>query len=54
VVTEPDSPFDPMDPYGHVGERIASSVLNLPIPEWQVDLVQVYADALGIRWPLAS
>jgi hypothetical protein len=54
VVTALDPPFDPMDPYGHVGERIATSVLNLPIPEWQVDLVQVYADAMGIRWPLAS
>jgi hypothetical protein len=54
VVNAGDPPFDPMDPYGHVGERIATSVLNLPIPEWQVDLVQVYADAMGIRWPLAS
>ncbi len=54
VVAAGDPPFDPMDPYGHVGERIATSVLNLPIPEWQVDLVQVYADAMGIRWPLAS
>jgi hypothetical protein len=54
VVTELDPPFDPFDPYGHVGERIPTSVHNLPIQEWQVDLVQVYADAMGIRWPLAS
>jgi CdiI N-terminal domain len=54
VVTELDPPFDPMDPYSHVGERIPTSVHDLPIPEWQVDLIQVYADAMGIRWPLAS
>ncbi len=54
VVTELDPPFDPADPYGHVGERIATSEYHLPFPEWRVDLVQVYADAMGIRWPLAS
>jgi hypothetical protein len=54
VVTESDPPFDPANPYDHVGERIPTSVHDLPIPEWRVDLVQVYADAMGIRWPLAS
>jgi CdiI N-terminal domain len=54
VVTELDPPFDPSDPYAHVGERIATSGLNLPISEWQVDLIHVYAHALGLRWPLAS
>ncbi len=54
VVTELDPPFDPTNPYGHVGERIPTSLHDLPIPEWRVDLVQVYADAMGIRWPLAS
>ena len=54
VVTELDPPFEPMDPYSHVGERIATSEHDLPFPEWRVDLVEVYAGAMGIRWPLAS
>jgi hypothetical protein len=46
-----DSPFDPNAPYPYLGERIATSKHALPIPEWRVDLVQVYAAAMGIRWP---
>jgi hypothetical protein len=38
--------------YPHLGERIASSQHALPIPEWRLDLVHVYAAAMGIRWPL--
>ena len=46
-----DPPFDPASPYEYLGERIATSKLGLPIPEWRVDLVPIYAAALGIRWP---
>jgi hypothetical protein len=47
-----DTPFNPNDPYQHLGERIATSKHALPIPEWRLDLVDIYAAALGIRWPL--
>ena len=47
-----DAPFDPESPYAHLGERIATSTHALPIPEWRLDLVHVYAAAMGIRWPL--
>lgn len=49
---ELDTPFDPHSPYGHLGQRIPASTHGLPIPEWRVDLVAVYAAAMGIRWPL--
>jgi hypothetical protein len=52
AVTELDEPFDPAAPYVHLGERIPASQQALPIPEWRIDLVHVYAAALGIRWPL--
>jgi hypothetical protein len=48
-----DTPFDPDAPYPHLGERIATSTHGLPIPEWRVDLLAVYAAAMGLRWPLA-
>jgi hypothetical protein len=46
-----DAPFDPTAPYAHLGERIPTSKHALPIPEWRVDLVHLYAAAMGIRWP---
>ncbi len=46
-----DPPFDPTTPYEYLGQRIATSRHALPIPEWRVDLIQVYAAAMGIRWP---
>ena len=49
---EVDTPFNPQDPYEHLGQRIASSRYELPIPEWRVDLIDIYAAAMGIRWPL--
>jgi hypothetical protein len=52
VAAELDSPFDPAEPYAHVGEWIAASEHALPISEWRVDLVHLFAAALGIRWPL--
>jgi contact-dependent growth inhibition (CDI) system CdiI-like immunity protein len=47
-----DQRFDPTAPYEHVGRRIESSRYALPIPEWRIDLLDVYAAAMGIRWPL--
>jgi hypothetical protein len=48
---ELDASFDPHAPYAHLGERIPTSSHRLPIPEWRVDLVAVYAAAMGLRWP---
>jgi len=52
VTGEADTPFDPASPYAHIGERIATSETEMPFREWRVDLVDVYAHAMGIRWPL--
>ena len=52
ITGEADTPFDPAEPYAHIGERIATSETAVPFPEWRVDLVDVYAHAMGIRWPL--
>ena len=49
-----DAPFDPNDPYGHVGERVPAAANALPIPEWRVELEHVHAAMLGIRWPRHS
>ena len=46
-----DAPFDPNEPYAHVGERIPAAQNALPIPEWRVELVHLHAANLGIRWP---
>jgi hypothetical protein len=52
VAAELDAPFDPTEPYAHAGERIPASQQALPIAEWRVDLVSLFAASLGIRWPL--
>ena len=54
VPGELDSPFDPLDPYPHVGNRIPASEHGLSIPEWRFPLVDLIAANLGIRWPLAG
>jgi hypothetical protein len=46
-----DAPFDPNEPYGHVGERIPAAEYALPIPEWRVGLEHLHAAMLGIRLP---
>jgi hypothetical protein len=51
VPADLDGPFDPDDPYGHVGERIPVSENALPIPEWRCDVEHVLAANLGIRFP---
>jgi hypothetical protein len=51
VPAELDTPFNPFDPYPHVGERIPASEHGLSIPEWRLDLTDLIAANLGIRWP---
>jgi hypothetical protein len=51
VSADLDAPFNPDDPYSHVGERIPASECALPIPEWRCDIEHVQAASLGIRWP---
>ena len=48
---ELDVPFDPSNPYAHVGERIPATENALPIPEWRVPVEHVQAAMLGIRRP---
>ncbi|HEU5154008.1 MAG TPA: hypothetical protein VFU03_04725 [Gemmatimonadales bacterium] len=48
---ELDAPFDPANPYPHVGQRIPASEEGLAIPEWRLELTDVIAANLGIRWP---
>lgn len=48
---ELDAPFDPSKPYTHVGERVRAGEHRLPIGEWRVELVHLYAAAMNIRWP---
>ena len=51
VPADLDAPFDPNEPYAHVGERIPAAENALPIPEWRVELEHLHAAVLGIRWP---
>jgi hypothetical protein len=51
VPADLEVPFDPDDPYVHVGDRIPASENALPIPEWRCDIEHVHAANLGIRWP---
>ncbi len=52
VAADLDAPFDPAMPYAHLGQWIPASHQALPIAEWRVDIVPLYAAAMGIRWPL--
>ena len=51
VTADLDTPFNPDDPYMHVGERIPASENALPIPEWRCDVEHVLAANPGIRLP---
>ena len=48
---ELDAPFDPHNPYAHVGEHIPAAENALPIPEWRIELAHLHAAMLGIRLP---
>ena len=47
-------PFDPAEPYAHLGARIPASEQELPIPEWRINLEQLFASVMRIRWPLGQ
>jgi len=49
-----DERFDPVDPYGHVGARVPATEQSLPISEWRVELEQLFASAMRIRWPFGQ
>lgn len=42
---ELDHPFVPDNPYAYVSGRIAASKYELPIPEWRVNLTDIFAAA---------
>jgi hypothetical protein len=46
-----DAPFDPNEPYGHVGTRVPAAENGLPIAEWRVEIEHLRAAMLGIRLP---
>lgn len=52
IPSELEVPFDPGQPYAHVGERVPASEHGLGIPEWRMDFTELIAGNLGIRWPL--
>lgn len=54
VAADLSTRFDPHDPYEHVGARIPVTENALPLTEWRVELDQVLASALGIRWSLGQ
>lgn len=54
VPSEVETPFDPTAPYEHVGTRIHATEQSLPLEEWRVDLVQLVASAMHIRWPFGQ
>src|SRR6185312_14740388 len=39
---ELDHPFVPRNPYAYVGARIDASKYELPIPEWRVNLADIF------------
>jgi hypothetical protein len=49
-----DRRFDPMAPYEHVGARIPATEEALPIAEWRIELEQLFASVLRIRWPMGQ
>ena len=54
LAAELDRTFDPMEPYAHVGARVPVTEQQLPIAEWRVELEQVLANVMRIRWPLGQ
>jgi hypothetical protein len=52
--SELDAPFNPRQPYGHVGEHVPTSLGGLPIPEWRTELKDLYAAMQETRNPKYS
>lgn len=49
-----DGNFNPLSPDAHVGSRIPVTEQSLPLMEWCVDIEQLFAAALRIRWPYSQ
>jgi hypothetical protein len=43
-----------MAPYEHVGARIPATEEALPIVEWRIELEQLFASVMRIRWPMGQ
>ena len=54
LTAELDRGFDPMAPYEHVGARVPATEQALPIAEWRVELEQLFASVMRIRWPMGQ
>lgn len=46
--------FDPRSAHEHVGERVPVTEQSLPLGEWRVEIEQLFAAALRIRWPYSQ
>jgi hypothetical protein len=46
---ELDAPFDPSNPYEHIGEHIPSAESGLPISEWHIPIDELRTALLGFR-----
>lgn len=54
LAAELDRRFDPAAPYAHVGARVPATEQALPIAEWRVELEQLFASVMRIRWPMGQ
>ncbi|HEY2854210.1 MAG TPA: hypothetical protein VGJ18_15255 [Gemmatimonadaceae bacterium] len=54
LARELDAPFDARSPHEHVGDRIPVTEQALPLGEWRVQIEQLFAAALRIRWPFSQ
>jgi hypothetical protein len=48
---ELDRAFDPFSAWSHVDTRVPVTEQSLPIAEWRVELAQLAASVMQIRWP---
>ena len=46
--------FDPRSSHEHVGPRVPVTEQSLPLGEWRVEIEQLFAAALRIRWPFSQ
>jgi CdiI N-terminal domain len=51
LAAELEAPFDPNEPYVHIGERVPATENALPIPEWRIEFEHLHAALLGLRGP---
>jgi len=55
VAADLDSRFDPANPYSHVATtRVPATEQALPMSEWRVELEQLFASVMRIRWPFGQ